>query len=307
MTTTFDATPCTTMPSGASSLATGTFGLPIGAATLAQSGCILNSAENSCWSCSMPQVPLEVSIATIPDSNPLMANELTISRSNETKSLLQYGAQPPKLSRSQILSVVTDNQEPERGPAWFFQIPYNKIVNLPERALTPPETKRDVPFTGLKRRNMAQPGDRPWICYWNGTLLEMFIYVNQTSTSQSSTTSSTAPAPTGNFSDYDPPHDEDDLQPYPNVVKVEERRIPRGALAVPPYCVQQLIDQDGTPSPIMNSTDQPVTIYLNETEPTMVAPMTGSNLARSIDLEEADMVLDKRQSTANCGCVWIAN
>lgn len=113
-------------------------------------------------------------------------NEINLSLGNNTfGGYYPYGTQPPVLTQQQVLNLVTDSQEPSRGPAWFFELPYNKLVILPEGALTAPSSKRDLeerdghPASDfMDRKNVAEPGDKPWFCYWNGTLLEAFIYVS---------------------------------------------------------------------------------------------------------------------------------
>ena len=276
MTTTFDATPFTTLPSGISALPTGTYGLPITTPSTQEQGCIVDTTESGAWSCQIPPaLPYQMNVDWIPSASDLSNNELTLNYGNNTIDFLPYGAQPPVLSQTQVLGLVTDSQNPERGPAWFFQVPYNKLVIMPEEALTAPSSnsKRQYgnghsPQTGdfMGKKGVAQPGDNPWFCYWNGTLLEAFIYVNQTSSwgrssSSTSSTCTTTPTPTGGHggsatgtgpsssstsmaqsSSYSGSGSSNPefLGIYPKVVKVEERRIPRGAQTIPPYCRSSL-------------------------------------------------------------------
>jgi len=174
----------------------------------------------------------------------------------------------------------------------------------------------------MGKKGVAQPGEKPWFCYWNGTLLEAFIYVNQTSSagsqssSSSATTTSTAAPPSntppaaGTYSSSVPtsnvqspgsayssqsqlPNSPNFLPPYPRVIKLEERRIPRGAQSISPYCVQHVVQSDGSAIPSMNSTNQPVTIYLNETMPTI--------FSRRDFFEQS---LYARDDGDKCGCTW---
>ncbi|KAA8566772.1 hypothetical protein EYC84_009872 [Monilinia fructicola] len=118
----------------------------------------------------------------------------------------------------------------------------------------------------MGRKGVAQAGDKPWFCYWNGTLLEAFIYVNETSSSGSSTVTSSYPSatPNGGYGGYgtntwssDVPSSTSGVQSqdssssgssqpneppqflpqYSKVYKIAERRIPRGGQTVPAYCV----------------------------------------------------------------------
>ena len=340
MTTTFDATPFTTVPSGVPTLPTGTYALPISVPSTIQNSCILNSAQSSAWSCSIPQTPLQIAVQGLPGSNNLMDNEAIIDYGNNSMTFFPYGTQPPVLDQAQVLSLVTDSQDPERGPAWFFQLPYNKVVIVGEESLTPSTAKRssnsrDNTAQDFMRRGVAQPGDMPWFCYWNGTLLETFIYVNLTSSSasqsastitpssysptkgpmyggdpQSSTSTNPSSVPTSGVQSYGTSSSGSSQQPqfvpgYPKVIKVEERRIPRSPQTIPPYCVQHIINPDGSAVPALNSTNQPITIYLNETEPTSVSPIQDKRTLFG-NLEERDGDLSERQSSGSCGCVWLA-
>lgn len=256
MTTTFDATPLTTVPTGIPSLPTGTYILPIMAPSTQQTGCLQNSAQSNAWTCSIqPALPYQLDVQGIPASSPLSDNEITLGYGNNTVNYLPYGAQPPVLNQAQVLGLVTDSQDPERGPAWFFQVPYNKIVVVPESMLSISNNKRQFPQDQTtsefmsNRKGTAQPGDMPWVCYWNGTLLETFLYVNDTSsyglhsssscsttaTSTSNGGSSTAPTSSASpeTSSYSEPNF---LNPYPKVIKVEERRVPKAYQTIPPYC-----------------------------------------------------------------------
>ena len=334
LTTTFDANPLTTTPPGLPNLPTGTYALPISAPSTVQNGCLMDTEQSKAWSCQIPWSPLQVQVSGLPSAtSPLSKNEVIINYGNGSmQDCYQYGTQPPVLDDPQVLNLIIDNQEPDRGPAWFFQATYNKVVVVQEDLLSSPyqtgttESKRGVSPRGDKhprpghfmRKGVAQPGDKPWFCYWNGTLLETFLYVNLTSSEagQSSSTS-TLPNPTqtsqptaassgvsssDNSWPVGPP-----LPAYPKVLKLQERRIPRGPQAIPPYCIQNYITPDGTSQPVMNSTNQPVTIYLKETGLETVTSMTGRAIfLAELELEERDVEIKERQTQGNCGCVWLA-
>lgn len=340
MTTTFDATPFTTLPANIASLPTGTYLLPISAPSVAPASCLSNTAQNAAWSCSIPSpLPYQMTISNIPGSDPLSNFEIGLSFGNYTLDILPYGAQPPTLNELRVMKLVNDSDYLDRGPAWFFQTTYNKVVILPENALTASSStlKRDInkrraalsasDFMG--RKGVAQPGDKPWFCYWNGTLLEAFIYANMTSsagsytppsvTSSSSSQSSVQPTNTysgstpsssaqfsgsggGGPPNYGKGSDPTFLPCYPKVIKLEERRLPISDQNIPPYCIQNAVNSDGTYQPVMNG-NLPVTIYLNETIPTTAEPL--SEKYSSFDnLNDRDIGLAARQSNSMCGCVW---
>ena len=263
MTTTFDATPITTVPSGISSLPTGSYALPITSPAAEQNGCLQNTAQIAAWSCQISQgLPYQLDVISIPGPSAVQDNEVTLEHGNSSMNFLPYGAQLPILTQAQVMGLVIDVQSPEKGPAWFFQTPYDKVVVLPEAALQAPSNgKRQYnphsasPTSYMERKGTAQPGQNPWICYWNGTLLETFIYVNQStwrvtaSSTSSSSSSSSYPssAATATDSQNDPTESYSEpnfLPPYPKVIKVQERRVLSGFQSIPPYCTLCLVMHD---------------------------------------------------------------
>lgn len=337
MTTTYDARPFTVLPEGIQAIPTGTFRLPVTTPSVAPASCLVNSAQSSAWSCAIPPaLPYEMTITNIPASDNLSNIEIRLDYGNASVEYLAYGAQPPILTEHKVMRLVEDSNYPERGPAWFFQAPYNKVVILPESALTAsPSTlkrsgksKRRTPSEFLGRKGVAQPGQMPWVCYWNGTLLEAFIYANQTSNTSkyppppppsSSSSISAEQTPTSTTNTYpsasssspfpsstsDSGKDEDPtFKPcYPKVVKLEERRLPIADQNIPPYCIQNVINADGSWQPLMDG-NLPVTIYLNESIPAIAEPMAAFRTSHR-SLHEQESSLATRQSNAMCGCVWL--
>ena len=270
----------------------------------------------------------------MPGKDELSNNQINLDFKKEKNEFLSYGAQPPILYKSKGLRLVNDSQNPERGPAWFFQTNYNKLVILPESALVPPTVSKR--HTRHERRNsgrghgssdsfpgrkgLTQPGEKPWFCFWNGTLLETFIYVNQTSgaglkslpTSTSglatpsygfyggSTTTFASSVPTQSQSQTNYPN----LGPpfYPKLVKLEERRVPMGEKYVSPYCVQHVANSDGTYQPFLDATGKPTTIKFDEVEASAKSVMQGrSNALTKVNPRGA---LHSRDEAA-CGCLWL--
>lgn len=327
MTTTFDATPLTASPTGLPDLPTGTFALPISAPSAIQNSCLSNTQQSAAWSCSIPMTSYTIVVTPLIGAGSELANnEVSLSLGNNTfGDYYAFGTQPPILNQDQVLNLVTDSQEPSKGPAWFFEMPYNKIVILPEAALTPPGavskrgngvTEEGKPSGGFMRKNVAQPGDRPWFCYWNGTLLEAFIYVNLTSSAGRSASTSPASAAASITSSYGSSVPSATPTPssgssgssqqfkfppaYPNVLKIEERRVP-GPQEIPPYCVQHIIDDYGAAAVATNSTGQPVIVYLNETDSSIISEMESK---RSYHDQESGLSTRDLDSVA-CGCVWL--
>ncbi|KFY79734.1 hypothetical protein V498_08906, partial [Pseudogymnoascus sp. VKM F-4517 (FW-2822)] len=335
VTTTVDATPLSSLPTGLPTLPTGTFSLFMGSFDETQALCLEDNAQNPAWSCDMPPASLEVTINSLGLDAPKTGNHAFSLKLPEgaTKGF-SYGTQPPVFRPKNVMTLVSDYDDPHLGPAWFFQVNYDKIVILPEEALTAPAARvkrgddvddddyttataspnptTDIPTStasaastptpsssapatnnlnggsgsnsgpwppppdSYPRHNVVGAGSSPWFCYWNGTLLETFVYPNATSqaseaweakyggaattatgygkrtieaaavtaagggTTAATGTSSSGAAQTGTGTGTTAGL----LAPYPKVVKIEERRMPRGDYDQP-YCIKMRISGDG--------------------------------------------------------------
>ncbi|KAL9096642.1 MAG: hypothetical protein Q9165_001129 [Trypethelium subeluteriae] len=104
----------------------------------------------------------------------------------EASSPIQYGTQPPEFGPAPLY-LVMDLEAPNLGPAYYFQSTYNKTVILDSTMFDPSQKmKRNQNgqngqnnFYGnqyFHHRNDVSPGDQPWVCYWNGTSVELFVY-----------------------------------------------------------------------------------------------------------------------------------
>jgi hypothetical protein len=255
-------------------------------------------------------------VSAIMGSDPLSNNQVDLGLGNDTITYLPYGAQPPILKHPQALHLGMDKYSTGKGPSWFFQAVYDKLVIVPESDLTPSNSKR---ATNLRSRQgseyahqgVAQPGDYPWFCYWNNTFIEAFIYVNETSAAGSRPSSSSYPAtsttstyPGGALPTPDP------LPYYPKLVKIEERRISIGGNTIQPFCVKHYITGDGTPQTCTDASGQPVTMPLNETYPTIPPVMLRHHdPSDSSDDQDQDQYqrgdVRERQMSAYCGCLWL--
>jgi hypothetical protein len=194
------------------------------------------------------------------------SNEYYLTLGSTISNVLTYGMQEPVVTFNAPSILVTDNEDPSRGPAYLFQKSYDKLAILPESTSI---ARRGAVGSG---QGIVQPGDRPWFCYWNETLLEVFIYSNLTSidasatsisTSTSTTSLADAPVPTG-------------LSRYPIVIKMENS-VQSGA--PDPYCQQMEISNDGLAMP-----------FLTGTLGTAVKSFNSSS-----------------ENGGGCGCVWLSS
>ena len=256
---------------------------------------------------------------------------------------IRYGAQPPQLEHPSPLVLMKDRDDPTRGPAYMFVQLYNKTVILREDDLLggypPPkrsllerwsfnEEAVDKP-TGLHERDdstwesdsIAKPAQRPWYCFWNGTILEGFIFITENaSTSASENTTSPSAAATSEAyyqGSYQPPRkrqaSSSPLQ-YPKMVKIEERRSQFNC--VKPYCQQMQILNTGQPGPLHNPiTGDLIIVNLDESEPPFQhqeqeipggegGPSGPWDSTLTTGGQARRRSHNKRQSPNSCQCEW---
>ncbi len=175
---------------------------------------------------------------------------------------------------------------------------------------------------------MAQPGDQPWFCWFNNTVLEFFIYPNHSTTTSVMTTAvgSSMPTATSVANDglastrfststypgavhsvlppwqssvprgrknrrhygYGEENERVSYEDYPRFTKMEDKRHPNPNIA--PYCQQMDILYDGQIVPSSSG----AMLYFDEVEP---APSTNSKRGSN----------DGSMSSLNteCACVWL--
>lgn len=268
--------------------------------------CFDHESQSNSWSCTIVDSQFKMSVSFLEDR--YETNNYAVSLScNESKimesGVYNYGTQPPCFNTNTTMDLVVDLFEPRRGPAWFFQVPFAKTVIVPESFLSTDlnanVTSSGTEFTG---KEGAQVGDKPWVCVWGGTLLEMFIYANQESRihkgydakvanlessatgttttivgdQPSTTVSGPATSDDGSYSEFGGQYGQWTFSgptlpppPYPRVVKVEERRL-SGPPAQVPVCFQWEILEDGhRPIQDEDGNDVMIAISEHETEPSL--------------------------------------
>lgn len=340
VTTTVDASPLSALPTGLPTLPTGTFSLNIGTSLPGQALCLADSTQTSAWSCAMPPSIMQVTVTSLGSLAPNISNNIfSLFPPKDTLKTYSYGTQPPVFDPRKVMTLVRDYDDPHYGPAWFFQVTYNKLVVLPEDALSVPSTSSSrikrgrYGFNsdeGFLRRGVAQAGDTPWFCYWNGTLLEAFVYANATSdageaamssllTASTSTpttfpaygagnaahaptvvtaTTNTTPSPTASLSPLASVLSQM-LPAYPKIIKLEERRMPPNVNYDHPYCVKMSIGSDGMMvSPVLDDDGNTITINLTERA-------SGNSKRGDGELVERDGKLVNRDLANECHCSWM--
>ena len=268
---------------------------------------------------------------------------VSLNYSAASMAPIRYGAQPPQLNHPSPLALMGDKYDLNRGPGYMFVELYNKTVILREDDLPGgyPSRKRslferwsfneeavDKPIRLHQRDDstwdsdsIAKPTDKPWYCFWNGTILEGFIFITQnanTSASKNTTSPSAAATTEAYFQGMNPPPRKRQASPsplqYPKMVKIEERRSQYNC--VQPYCQQMQILYTGQPAPLQNPiTGDLIIVNLTESEPPFQhqaqeipggeggpsgpwdpPPTTGGQAIRRSH--------NKRQSLNPCQCEW---
>ncbi|KAF2767600.1 hypothetical protein EJ03DRAFT_383929 [Teratosphaeria nubilosa] len=175
---------------------TGTYQLSLSTPQATQASCLTQSNQAAAWSCELAGPPAEaISIGTPPNSDELGAF-IFYASSDES---IQYGTQASFMETTFApFEAVQDNDDPASGPAYYFSQFYDKLVVVPEDALTATtsKSKRDITLDMemFKQRTIARAGDKPWFCVWNNTFLEGFVYVERPVVSTYSPTNTSTPS-----------------------------------------------------------------------------------------------------------------
>ncbi|KAH6682389.1 hypothetical protein F5X68DRAFT_172415 [Plectosphaerella plurivora] len=339
-TTTTDIIPLATPPADLPPLVEGTFSLPPLIESQAPTTCFNDTSQAQAWTCNVPFEIYSMTLANLQDASPVAdyVLQLFLSNNSSPSDLYTWGTQPPIIEDPIQMRLVKDTAELELGPAWFGHFVYNKTVIIAEDRFpnVGSANKRrgfvlDDPTSGFRRAGVigAQVGDRPWICEWPGTMLEIFIYpyqINSLSRNRGFTaeTSSTSPIPSS--SAVPPPDNRAFTEtvsvgpppaptprppkiaapPYPNIIKIEESRLSdddsRAAV-----CTQVEICADGISSkPVYGANGQPIRVNIIENQ-RQVAYRFEEPTAQPIDAPTG--VLPRQEDgkyahLSECGCMW---
>lgn len=181
-----DAEPIST-PSGLPTPIPGQFKIPLKNATSTSKSCIQNSSQSFTWDCTSG-VEMQLSIQIVQSGIWVLFNYSgSDGPSDSTLSMVQYGAHPPLLTDPTTMSLMQAKDHMDMGPAYVFHKQFNKLVVLPEGYFDADDQdwpqrrddSGDPQHYNFSDRKFAQVGEKPWFCFWNGTLLEGFIFVKQ--------------------------------------------------------------------------------------------------------------------------------
>ena len=328
-----DAIPVTSTPTDLPPLPTGSFTLKLGSPTLSLNTCLNNQAQTSAWQCANG-ADLEFEIQQDCHFNLL---------NTDPTAPIRYGAQPPRLPYSTKMQLMHDKDGWDRGPAFFFQQAFDKVVVVRESDFSATKVRRALSETGeydehvaLEDRDITSYGppdpiatitSKPWYCFWNGTILEGFIFTAQdTNASNASTKSSSLPgqppfvpipsmtnvgslaaAPTSGSWPKRDTSIPANFAAFPKVVKIEERRNYQNP--VQPYCQQMQILNSGFPGVLTHqASGQLIIVNLTENEPQQKSEVYGPPRRRRSWHFRRQEDVDKRTTTvgSNCECQWLS-
>jgi len=263
-----DYSTMTSMPTNLKSVPTGHYLIPSLLRNCSRM-CIEGEDEtNKAWACMNKPNDFEVYVEGDDDEHSI------VFVNDGPTSTFTYGAQPPYLpTPTQSLNMAIDTSEASMGPALFFYALFNKLVILPDDMFSSSSISRRSYLDGdgsaletfMDRKQTAEPGDKPWFCWWNSTMMEFFLYVNQSSTDtlsgSTATTNGNMAASTATSSYLQNSRRGSNAADYPRRIKIEERRDYSGAVS--PYCQQMQVMPNGQAVPIADHI-----IDIREMEPT---------------------------------------
>lgn len=287
-----DATPITSVPPLMSSLPTGSYMIPASAKNQSKF-CVADTDYRASWGC-VHRGSIPINIKEVDRLHGSISFQ-----SDPYSGSFTYGAQAPYLPHpTQSMKMVHDSNDISLGPALFFMTSFDKLVIVPQEVFPSSAiSKRGISEDEilpqmLRRKQVSNAGDKPWFCWWNSTVMEFFLYVNET-TNESLYGSATLTGGPSSTETGAPNGIQTSLSPYPRRIKIEERRdFPD---TKPPYCQQMSVLPNGT-----LVTASPSTINIKELEPTPTTTLMG-------DLAPSPTYTAKAQYQSACYCVSLTD
>ncbi|KAK7192073.1 glucan 4-alpha-glucosidase [Paraphaeosphaeria sporulosa] len=246
-----------------------TFSLNLSTPRQQSSACLSDSDDADAWPCTS-QAKLHISVSS--SERPLSQLELTIQKTSGTGTS-SYGQQFPPTISAEFDPIYPMNDSDEEV-IWHFQASYDRIVLLANDELSfhgQPQHEAERETSGK-----ISPNDSPWVCYFNNTIMEVFVYASQRAgTATNSTQGANNTTETSS------------LPAFPFVIQIFEQWIQNGTRA---YCEQQKVSEWGA----LRKSDAP-RYFLSTTDATSV-------YASSIDKKTKQQA---GVSDSACQCQWI--
>ena len=315
-----DVEPLPTLPDALPPLSTGFFSLPPLDTSQAPKSCFSDPSLAPAWSCDMPFRFYAMDIDRVANATNTSNYKLALTALNGSDSKYIWGTQPPDIPDPQPLTLVEDPFEMGRGPAWWLRIFYDKTVIVSEESFRPILSTRglndsdeplfEIDTDKFKKKSVgAQDGDKPWICTWPDTVLEIFVYPSQNvtlpkptnSTGATQTASVDYASPTATAGVVVP------VSSYPKVVKFLERRWGDDSIS-PPTCHQiQIINGGLATKDVLDKNGHPVEVTIAENVKFLdeLLNVRGrSRHNREKRWRPGSLVSRENRELTECGCLW---
>ncbi|KJZ74601.1 hypothetical protein HIM_05951 [Hirsutella minnesotensis 3608] len=319
-----DVEPLSAVPGNLAAMATGSFSLPPLDTSQAPKACFADPTQAQSWSCDIPFRFYAMNVDRVPNAPETSGYEMTLSAINATSSKFILGTQPPDVPVPQSLKLVRDVFEEGRGPAWWLKVTYDKTVIVPEDRFQARNTKRDdgdfrgspglgmPPPGGPRRKKLAaKEGDKPWICTWPDTTLEIFIYPNQNGSIPSRTASMTmTPTAGAEFATATPEGPPGAKSAYPKVVKFLERRWCNNPKSIA-RCRQVQIKEGGREKEdLKDGNGNPIEVLIDQNFNDGPGPFSQRQRSQRQYEKRSfhqDEILSRQVlEMTDCGCLWWA-
>ncbi|TKA79003.1 hypothetical protein B0A49_02264, partial [Cryomyces minteri] len=254
-------------PSSLPTLPTGNYVLSMSVAEQTDNSCLSFYNQSNAWGCTIPGPP-NINVGFPSAGAPLSAWLNSTIPSN----VINYGTQPPQIAPNGF-TLVQDIEDPGRGPAFFFQTKYDKIVIVSDDDFSPggpdPIKKRQLFARPPISRKQLAAGEQPcrndyideagdffdvfsfsaddvFYCYLKVKCL--FATIDRHDLHRQ-----------GRLILCSVP-----FVPFENV-KIEERRV--SGNSIQPYCQKMQIMNDGTANVVPNAAGKPIIVTLAEKDP----------------------------------------
>ncbi|KAI5278282.1 hypothetical protein KEM52_004743 [Ascosphaera acerosa] len=151
----------------------------------------MNSKYSKFWQCRQDaNVPVSV-------GNDAFSGDSTIGFESPVLSAdFYYGPQDPFFRQKyHNLTMGIELSKPELGPGLYFETEIDKLIIVPASMISASESsdssdssssQKSLAYRDSSARNAAwvgqesRVGDKPWFCWWNSTVYEFFIFLNDT-------------------------------------------------------------------------------------------------------------------------------
>ena len=276
----------------------------------------------------MPFQYFTLDVRTIPNASEVDNHKAMLHAVDGTESVSKYiwGTKPPSITVPTRLRLVNDTFDANLGPAWWVEVVRNKTVIISEDNFNTKMKRGDWEYTGpplnfdptqfQKGSRAAKDGDRPWICTWPNTTMEIFIYPNKKSSLPLGSTSTATPTPTVteiaiDTDDDDDHNDKKQTPVYPQVIKFLERRLEADDDAVATCAKVKVINGGQDTEPIYGADGLPIIVKVVEKQTPLIDQFYQHSRSRHGDSEEIEESLEasslaKREISelTDCGCLW---